>query len=124
MGRYKLFLIINFATIGNLFKGREEAELDPKFENFPTSLNVDEGSPVKIDCKLVGTQPIAVKWFKDNNQLAESDRISFASQPENGVYSLVIPTVLSTDNGQYHASASNANGEVIAAFCLIVSYDA
>ena len=72
----------------------------------------------------MGTQPIAVKWFKDNNQLAESDRIKFISQPEDGTYSLSIPTVLSTDNGQYHATASNANGEVIAAFCLIVSFDA
>jgi titin len=107
-----------------IVKARDELELDPKFEIFPTSLNVEEGSLVKVDCKVVGTQPVTIKWSKDNNELAESERIKFESQPENGLYSLVIPTILSTDNGQYHATASNANGEVIAAFCLIVSFDA
>ena len=105
-------------------RGREEAELDPRFEIFPSNLNVDEGSPVKIDCKVVGTQPITVKWFKDNQQLAESNRIQLLSNQDNGTYSLSIPTVLSTDDGLYTASASNSNGEVIAAFSLSVSFDA
>ena len=104
-------------------RGREEAELDPRFDVFPTNLNVDEGSPVKIDCKVVGTQPITVKWFKDNQQLAESNRIQLLSN-QDGTYSLSIPTVLSTDDGLYTASASNSNGEVIAAFSLSVSFDA
>jgi hypothetical protein len=63
-----------------------------------------------------------VKWFKDNKELNESDRIHFLSNTESGEYSLEIPTVLATDNGQYHALASNSNGEVIGAFSLIINY--
>ena len=64
-----------------------------------------------------------VKWYKDNKQIDESDRVTFESDEESGNYALVIPTSLSIDDGQYHASASNSNGEVIAAFSIIVSFE-
>lgn len=124
-------------------KGKDEPELDPRFLLFPTSANVDEGSPARVECHVDGTQPISgkiskplslvfylfifvyslVKWFKNNTQIEESDRVKFESDEESGKYALVIPTCLSIDDGQYHASASNSNGEVIAAFSLIVSFE-
>lgn len=67
---------------------------------------------------------MTVKWFKDSKPLEESDRIRITSDEESGTYSVDIPTCLSIDDGQYHATASNSNGEVIAAFSLIVAYDA
>jgi hypothetical protein len=65
-----------------------------------------------------------VKWFKDNTELSESDRVKFFWEPQNNTHSLIIPAALSTDDGQYHVLASNSNGEVIAAFSVIVSADA
>jgi hypothetical protein len=46
-----------------------------------------------------------------------------AANAATGQYALEIPTVLSTDDGEYQAIASNANGEIIAAFSLNVDFD-
>jgi hypothetical protein len=62
-----------------------------------------------------------VKWFKDSKLIEESDRVSFFDDDETGTHALIIPACLSIDDGQYHATASNSNGEVIAAFSIIVS---
>lgn len=104
-------------------KAADEPELDPKFLIFPQNINVDEGSPINVNCSLDGTKPILVKWFKNNEELVESKRILFNNDEKNGNYTLSIPTCLATDSGDYHATASNSNGEVIAAFSLCVSFD-
>ncbi|CAF0846330.1 unnamed protein product [Brachionus calyciflorus] len=104
-------------------KAADEPELDPKFVEFPQSISVDEGSSVSLKCSLDGTKPISLKWFKNNELLTESNRVLIKSDEPNGNYELNIPTCLATDSGDYHATASNSNGEVIAAFSLIVSYD-
>lgn len=62
-----------------------------------------------------------MKWFKNNQEVCESDRIKFVNN-EN-TFSLLISTVLSTDDGQYYVVATNNNGEATAAFCLIVSFE-
>ncbi len=104
---------------------------DLKFIQFPISYNLDEGSSIKLDCKIKSNlqqqqqQSIKVKWFKNNEEIIESDRIKFINDNNNHLYSLNITTVLSTDDGQYYVVATNAtNGEEItAAFCLIVSFE-
>ena len=62
-----------------------------------------------------------VKWFKDSIELNQSSKLNIISEPEKEYYSLVIKNAESSDNGQYHAIATNANGEVLAAFSLIVN---
>ena len=67
---------------------------------------------------------LIVKWFKnENDELSESTnkRIKLLSEPETGKHSLQIANISSSDNGQYHALASNATGEVVAAFSLLVN---
>jgi hypothetical protein len=44
-------------------KGREENELDPKFDLFPSSINVDEGHEAKINCVVSGTQPVSSNYY-------------------------------------------------------------
>ena len=103
---------------------------DLRFIQFPLSYNLDEGSSIKLDCRIKSNnsqqQTIKVKWFKNNEQIIESDRIKFINNNNNNndLYSLFITTVLSTDDGQYYVVATNTNGEEItAAFCLIVSFE-
>ncbi len=62
-----------------------------------------------------------MKWFKDNIELNESSKIKFLTEIEKGNYSLVINSADLSDNGQYHALATNSNGEVLAAFSLIIN---
>ena len=65
-----------------------------------------------------------VKWFKDNKELVETDRIKFNNDSDNNTYSLEIPTALATDDGQYSVTASNSVNEIMAAFSLTVAFDA
>lgn len=41
-----------------IVQARDEANLDPKFVKFPSCFNLDEGSPVKIETVIDGTNPI------------------------------------------------------------------
>ncbi len=66
--------------------------------------------------------PIEVKWCKNGKELSESNRFKIISSA-SGEYALEIPTVLSTDDGEYQAIASNSNGETLAAFSLNVDFD-
>ncbi len=66
---------------------------------------------------------LKVKWCKNGNELSESNSRFKFSNPSSGKYVFEIPTVLSTDDGDYHAIASNTNGDVIAAFSLNVEFD-
>ncbi len=43
-------------------RGRDEPELDPKFTQFPTSVNIEEGSPVRVECNVEGTQPVTSNY--------------------------------------------------------------
>jgi hypothetical protein len=107
-----------------LVRAKDEGDLDPKFIKFPSSANVEEGSSIKIECGIEGSQPLTVKWFKDNKELVETDRIKFNNDSESNTYSLEIPTTLATDDGQYSVHASNSVNEIMAAFSLTVAFDA
>lgn len=47
-----------------------------------------------------------VKWFKDGQQIEESERISFRKE-ENDMYTLVIKDAVLDDSGSYSVSAKN-----------------
>ena len=137
-------MLFNFSFVLNQ-TARNETNLDPKFIKFPSSLNLDEGSSIKIESIIAGTQPLTckfflilsqhnfifwfliltlkVKWFKNNEEIIESDRIKFVNDTSRNSYCLLISTVLSTDDGQYYAMATNSSGEATAAFSLIVSFE-
>jgi len=99
-------------------QARDEPGLDPKFLRFPTSFNLQVGSPVNVETTIEASAPLSIKWFKNNKELSSSEHIKLTSN--GNTYSLAIGAVLTSDNGQYHVYASNAHGEAIAAFSLIV----
>lgn len=102
-----------------IIQARDEEALDPCFSQFPQSVSLDEGGKAKFTCKLTGSAPMTAEWNVNGKPLdRESSR--FAINNGDNEFSLEIPVVLSTDEGQYHVTISNDKGEITAAFSLHV----
>jgi len=100
-----------------IIQARDEEPLDPCFNQFPQSISLDEGGKAKFTCKLTGSSPMTAEWNFNGKPLdRESSR--FAISNTDNEFSLEIPVVLSTDEGQYHVTVSNDKGEITAAYSL------
>ena len=114
---------------------REEEPLDPFIVQFPQGLTLEEGTKAKFDCKLSGStpmtgnhgpfgrtrlfSPLLAQWNVNGKPLdRESSRFVFTDAESE--FSLEIPIVLATDQGQYSVTLANDKGEVTAAFSLHV----
>ncbi|KAI3379405.1 hypothetical protein SNEBB_010472 [Seison nebaliae] len=105
-------------------KALDAPDFDPGFITYPTSLTVEEATPISFDCEFSGSAPFSVKWYHEARELDPEDpdiRLQFIKQSE-GKFSLKIPAALATDGGQYHILCSNKEGvEISAAFSLHVN---
>ncbi|XP_071792535.1 protein Obscurin-like isoform X2 [Asterias amurensis] len=82
----------------------------PKFTQKPRSLTVDEGSSLKLTCKVEGDPEPAISWSKDGRIISPGQRIVLKKLGLH-IRILQIPTALSTDAGSYTCVIANANGE-------------
>lgn len=82
----------------------------PKFTQKPRSLTVDEGSSLKLTCKVEGDPEPAISWSKDGRIISPGQRIVLKKLGLH-LRILQIPTALSTDAGSYTCLIANANGE-------------
>ncbi|CAF0817484.1 unnamed protein product, partial [Didymodactylos carnosus] len=105
-----------------IIQAKDEEPLDPTFVEFPQNLTIDESGKAKFTCKLSGSAPMTAEWNFQGKALArDSSRFVFVDgEPE---FSMEIPVVLATDEGQYHVTLSNDKGEITAAFSLHVLVD-
>ncbi|CAF0741448.1 unnamed protein product, partial [Didymodactylos carnosus] len=105
-----------------IIQASDEEPLDPNFVQFPQNLTVDESGKAKFNCKLSGTTPMTAQWnFQGKPIDVDSSRFVFTdAEPE---FSMEIPIVLATDEGQYHVTLSNDKGKITAAFSLHVLVD-
>lgn len=102
-----------------IIQARDEEPLDPCFGQFPQSVSLEEGGKVKFTCKLSGSTPMTAEWNVNGKALdRQSSRFTFTDGDNE--FSLEIPVVLATDEGQYHVTVSNDKGEITAAYSLHV----
>ena len=114
---------------------RDEEPLDPCFGQFPQSVSLEEGGKVKFTCKLTGSTPMTGKEhsllgsllskaslaeWNLNGKALDRQSSRFAFTDGDNEFSLEIPVVLATDEGQYHVTVSNDKGEITAAYSLHV----
>uniref|UniRef100_A0A8C4S423 Ig-like domain-containing protein n=1 Tax=Erpetoichthys calabaricus TaxID=27687 RepID=A0A8C4S423_ERPCA len=82
----------------------EPAEITEKFK----AMSVTAGDPISLECTVVGTPELKVRWFKDNKELFPSRqyKISFV----NNVASLKIQSAHKDDMGEYCFEVGNDIG--------------
>lgn len=95
------------------------ASVVPEFEKYLSDILTDENETVTFECATKGQPAPSIKWFLNNNELSESDRISFV-KTNDGVAKLVIKNVTANDKGVYTVKAINSCGEAKCFSHLIV----
>lgn len=95
------------------------SEMPPKFERLLSDILADEGEVIEFECSLSGDPKPLIKWYLNNKEIFESDRIKFI-QNDDGTVKLIINNVTNSDKGVYTVKASNSCGDAKCFSHLIV----
>ena len=89
----------------------EEKLEKPIFLEQLKDLEVLEGSDVRLEVRVKGTEP-EVDWFKDGEVMTESsERTEFVENEERGSYAFLIYCAVPEDQGSYMCVAANDAGK-------------
>lgn len=94
-------------------------ESPPKFEKLLIDILAPEGDKIVFDCILTGDPQPTIKWFLNNKEIYENERIKFVQTPD-GAVKLIIENVSIDDKGVYTVKASNGSGDAKCFSHLIV----
>lgn len=92
-----------------LIRASPEGLIAPTFLHTIHDVIVRPGELVRLDARLLGSQPMDVKWLKDG-QRVRADK-SHKMLLEGDIYTLLILECSSSDKGIYECLASNSVGE-------------
>ncbi|XP_055358418.1 myopalladin isoform X2 [Betta splendens] len=102
-------------------KAEREMKHPPQFVEKLQNMGIPEGSPVRLECRVLAVPPPRIFWKKDNDPLDKSkDRFSMTQDPTGYVCLLIQPTT-KDDAGWYTVSARNEAG-VMACTCRLDIY--
>lgn len=102
-------------SVGDLKHGKEgitpetAEEVAPHFIEPLKQVQVEEGKPTELICKINPESKPEVKWFKDDQPIQSSQNIKF-EQNEDGTVKLVIQSATAHDIGNYRCEAVNKAG--------------
>lgn len=85
-------------------------QIPAKFTSQLERVEVSEGEPLRLKCAVVGKPDPIITWFKDQQQVHESDKIKLKMTSDNTCI-LNIPKSDMNDEGTYTCSATNSAGK-------------
>ncbi|XP_026211606.1 myopalladin isoform X3 [Anabas testudineus] len=99
----------------------KEMKHPPQFVEKLQNMGIPEGTPVRLECRVVGMPPPLIFWKKDNDTIPRSkDRISM-TQDATGYVCLLIQPTTKDDAGWYTVSAKNEVG-IVSCTCRLDIY--
>ncbi|KAI4812565.1 hypothetical protein KUCAC02_023941 [Chaenocephalus aceratus] len=88
----------------------KEMKHSPEFVEKLQNMGIPEGTPVRLECRVVGMPPPLIFWKKDNETIPRTkDRVSM-TQDATGYVCLLIQPTTKEDAGWYTVSAKNEAG--------------
>ncbi|XP_025093425.1 uncharacterized protein LOC112563549 isoform X6 [Pomacea canaliculata] len=87
---------------------------DPRFTLVPESVVIQEGEPVKFSCRVSGTQPVDVFWYREQEEveeLEESEDVELVVDGDR--HSATLYNVSRAQAGQYMCIALSDRGKAI-----------
>ncbi|XP_060597174.1 uncharacterized protein LOC132751058 isoform X2 [Ruditapes philippinarum] len=94
---------------------------DPKFEIPPDSITISEGEPARLTCRVAGTQPLDVFWYKVRDEVEELENSEYYEIIKDGSrQSINMYNMTKADAGQYMCMAINEKGRCCQYFILHV----
>ncbi|XP_076165903.1 obscurin isoform X4 [Ptiloglossa arizonensis] len=86
--------------------------ITPTFgQSLPRSTEVDEGAPLELKGKVVGSPMPDVAWYKDGEKIVPDEHVKIETLAD-GATKLTIDSVTPTDCGAYKLVISNSTGEL------------
>lgn len=92
----------------------------PRFEKLLCDILANVGETIEFECAVTGVPWPMIKWFLNNTEIHENDRIQFVQNSDDGQVKLVLKNVSSDDKGVYTVKATNVSGEAKCFSHLIV----
>jgi len=87
-----------------------QAMEEPKFTSLLRSAKAVEGSPIKLEGKMVGHPAPEIRWMlNDQEWEPDNDRIKSFANPD-GTFGLIFESTVGDDKGAYAAIAYNSEG--------------
>ncbi|XP_070771966.1 myopalladin [Enoplosus armatus] len=99
----------------------KEMKHPPQFLEKLQNMGIPDGTPVRLECRVVGMPPPVIFWKKDNDTISKTkDRISM-TQDATGYVCLLIQPTTKDDAGWYTVSAKNEAG-IVSCTCRLDIY--
>ncbi|XP_061601940.1 LOW QUALITY PROTEIN: myopalladin [Cololabis saira] len=99
----------------------KERKHPPLFVEKLQNVGIPEGTPVRLECRVVGMPPPVIYWKKDNETITKAkDRIGM-TQDATGYVCLLIQGTTKDDAGWYTVSAKNDAG-IVSCTCRLDIY--
>ena len=81
----------------------------PSFTKSLKKVDGRVGSQVSLECRVSGSQPMVVSWFKDNKEIHSDER--YQVDLSESLVSVKITNLHQNDGGVYTCRASNSAGQ-------------
>nr|XP_043901187.1 myopalladin isoform X3 [Solea senegalensis] len=99
----------------------KETKHPPQFVEKLQNMGIPEGTPVRLECRVVGMPHPVIFWKKDNDTIPKTkDRISM-TQDATGYVCLLIQPTTKDDAGWYTVAAKNEAG-IVSCTCRLDIY--
>ncbi|XP_042358597.1 myopalladin isoform X2 [Plectropomus leopardus] len=99
----------------------KEMKHPPEFVEKLQNMGIPEGTPVRLECRVVGMPPPVIFWKKDNDTIPKTKERVSMSQDATGYVCLLIQPTTKDDAGWYTVSAKNEAG-IISCTCRLDIY--
>ncbi|XP_034041079.1 myopalladin-like [Thalassophryne amazonica] len=99
----------------------KEMKHPPQFVEKLQNMGIPEGSPVRLECRVVGLPSPAIFWKKDNDTIPRTKERFSMYQDSTGYVCLLIQPTTKDDAGWYTVSAKNEAG-IVSCTCRLDLY--
>lgn len=93
----------------DVFPPHTDRAVPPSFTKTLKKVDGSIGSTVTLECRVAGSQPMVVSWYKDNKEINSDDKqkVDFSESTAT----VTITDLGQSDGGVYMCRASNDAGE-------------
>ncbi|KAK9541860.1 hypothetical protein VZT92_001878 [Zoarces viviparus] len=99
----------------------KEMKHPPQFVEKLQNMGIPDGTPVRLECRVVGMPPPVIFWKKDNDTIPKTKARISMTQDATGYVCLLIQPTTKDDAGWYTVSAKNEAG-IVSCTCRLDIY--